>query len=323
MRNNMSYKNTSGYKKVQKKRRTRYFYLNDRGNNCEKPDALIGKGAFGTTYRMKSRIDMGIYAVKHVARSVKSEVQTLVTLFHPNIIRYFSCELKKNKSMWIIMELIGNGTTIKDILFSSAYKHRKSIMLQISKALTYLHDEKNIIHRDIKSSNIFICGNRIVLGDFGHSVCLNENRIYKPSENINGESHLVYRAPEVLNGENYNAASDMYQLGCLFLEIMTHLTMDEIVGNSDKNGWYRTTYKWLDTTEAGETFQDILQDETDFCLSCNLKTILLLLDKDPKQRPKANQIVLIFSPPFKKKIAIGRYSIHQDNIVSPVRPYSV
>lgn len=313
--------------KRKRKTKTKYIYVNSLGNKCVKSDALIGKGAFGMTYRMKNRIDCGIYAVKHVATSVESEVKTLVKLFHPNIIRYFSCEVKKNKSMWIIMELIGNGTTIKDVLYTLKYQDRRSIMVQVNKALTYLHDEKNIIHRDIKSSNVFIDGNRIVLGDFGHSVSLNDNGVYNPSKNTNGESHLVYRAPEVLNGENYNTASDMYQLGCLFLEIMTSLTMDEIVGNSDKNGWHRTTFKWLDTTEADETLQDILQDilqdETDFCLSCNFKKIILLLDKNPKQRPKAHQLLFIFSPPLKKNITKGRITNHSNKIIPSDRPYSV
>ena len=267
-------------------RSKKYSYVNAYGESCKKKDSLIGQGAFGSTYRMRNKIDRGIYAVKHVDAPVVTEVQTLVKLSHRNIVRYFSCQVWKNKSLWVIMELVGNGTTVKDVLTSFARNNRRSVFSQVTDALEYIHS-KHILHRDLKSTNIFLDGPRVVLGDFGHAVCLESNNPYTPKPDTNGRSHFVYRAPEVLAGDSYRESSDMFQLGCLFLELATTLTLDEVVGNSSKNGWTNTAKDWLKTQEAQETIEDIQETIED----SNFITLgLELLASEPQSRPTAKDV---------------------------------
>ena len=222
------------------KRRRRYSYVDAEGKICKKIAALLGKGVFGSTYRMRNRLDRGIYAIKHIEAPIAEEVRALAKLSHPGIVRYFGCEVKKSGSLWIAMELVGRGVTVKDILGSLGFKNRKSIITQLVTALAYLH-EKGIVHRDIKSGNIFVDGDRVILGDFGHAIHLEGGTPYEPKPGTRGRSHYVYRAPEVLDGSKYGMPSDMFQVGCLFLELSTTLTMDCIVGNSPATGWQKTT----------------------------------------------------------------------------------
>ena len=278
-------------KKSMKRRKSSHFYVNKEGAVCKKANAILGTGVFGSTYRMRHRIDRGIYAVKHIAAPVLKEVQALVKISHPNIVRYYSCEMRKDKTLRVVMELIGDGTTLKDVLGTFGYRHSQMIIQKVANALAYLHNI-NILHRDIKSGNIFINGEHVTVGDFGHAVTLPTNNLYDPKPQTQGRSHYAYRAPEVLKGGKYGPSSDMFQLGCVFLEIRTGIDLDTIVGNSPATGWSNTATKWLSSIEGRETIEEI-RDTTQN--TTFLATGISLLDPQPDKRPSAKQVRDILS----------------------------
>lgn len=88
---------------------------------------------------------------------------------------------------------------------------RKIIVPSLIKALHYLH-ENGWVHRDVKPENIYVLDNKIVLGDFGTSVRVsNDRRVTNQTTGRRGT--LGYTAPEVRTGYS-NIASDYFSLGC-------------------------------------------------------------------------------------------------------------
>jgi serine/threonine protein kinase len=80
------------------------------------------------------------------------------------------------------------------------------IICQLLAALEYLHDEKNVCHRDIKMKNILSDKNgNIRLVDFGLS------RYFDPTEPNMKTSCGTYRytSPEILEGKPYSQQCDI------------------------------------------------------------------------------------------------------------------
>lgn len=84
--------------------------------------------------------------------------------------------------------------------------------------MKYIHD-KNIIHRDVKPSNIFLSSeNYIKFGDFGIA------RITQSiNENICQTSigTPYYISPEICQHKPYGNKSDIWGLGCILFELLT------------------------------------------------------------------------------------------------------
>jgi serine/threonine protein kinase len=87
--------------------------------------------------------------------------------------------------------------------------------------LAFLH-ERNVRHKDIKKGNILVHQNRVLYADFGFSF----DSSNLENSTTTGPTHLTrrYAAPEVLASRDKNSASDVWSLGCVFIEIIAALT---------------------------------------------------------------------------------------------------
>ena len=87
---------------------------------------------------------------------------------------------------------------------------------QLCLALSYVHD-KQILHRDIKTQNIFIQNEHTIrIGDFGIAKGYNQN------QDLGGSliGTPLYMAPEVYNSsKKYSFRSDIWSLGCCIFEM--------------------------------------------------------------------------------------------------------
>jgi serine/threonine protein kinase len=104
--------------------------------------------------------------------------------------------------------------------FNFSWKMKLSILQDMIRGLKRLH-YANIVHQDYHSGNIFIQGIRgdkcAITGDFGISKSAIE------SSNDDNEIYgiIPYVAPEVLRGQKYTKASDIYSFGMIMWELMT------------------------------------------------------------------------------------------------------
>ena len=98
----------------------------------------------------------------------------------------------------------------------------------LSAALTYLHDS-DVRHKDIKPENILIDqSGAVILTDFGIS-----RRFAKHTSHVtNNEWKFTrkYASPEIMKGKRVNRddPSDVFSLGCVFLEMATLLLGQEL-----------------------------------------------------------------------------------------------
>uniref|UniRef100_A0A3B4T5I8 non-specific serine/threonine protein kinase n=1 Tax=Seriola dumerili TaxID=41447 RepID=A0A3B4T5I8_SERDU len=89
--------------------------------------------------------------------------------------------------------------------------------VQIAMALQYLH-ERNILHRDLKTQNIFLTKTNIIkVGDLGIARVLeNQNDM---ASTLIGTPY--YMSPELFSNKPYNHKSDVWALGCCVYEMST------------------------------------------------------------------------------------------------------
>ena len=93
-------------------------------------------------------------------------------------------------------------------------------LYQILRGLKYIHSA-NVLHRDLKPGNILINANcDLKICDFGMA------RTMTSTESNFLTEYVVtrwYRAPELLlNSCDYTAAIDVWSVGCIYMELLTH-----------------------------------------------------------------------------------------------------
>jgi serine/threonine protein kinase len=90
----------------------------------------------------------------------------------------------------------------------------------LATAVQYLHDIK-IRHRDIKPENILVHGRQVLLVDF--ELCHDWKDLSQSTTTADCGRTILYAAPEVIRHMKSNSSSDIWSLGCVFLEIITIL----------------------------------------------------------------------------------------------------
>jgi serine/threonine protein kinase len=163
-------------------------------------------------------------------------------------------------------------------------------------AIRYLH-QNNIRHEDLKPQNVLIHGDNILLTDFGFSLNFSDDSMSTTTGRPSAWT-IRYSAPEVLNFEPRNRATDIWSLGCILLEMMfgfygTSLRDLKERWKSTGNGQCSFARN-KDAVEA--RFQELLVQPPDLYVGAlkvkHLSVLIrMMLRKDRLRRPSAQQIV--------------------------------
>ena len=189
----------------------------------------IGEGSFSTVYKVQRKKDGIIYALKRVKftklnekekSNALNEIRILASINNKNIISYKEAFFDENdSSLDIVMEYADQGD-----LFQLITEHKKtkkhfteeeiwSALIQLLKGLKSLH-ELNILHRDLKSANVFLFKGGIVkLGD------LNVSKVTRKGMGYTQTGTPYYASPEVWKDKPYDSKSDIWSLGCVIYEM--------------------------------------------------------------------------------------------------------
>uniref|UniRef100_A0A9J7WWX5 non-specific serine/threonine protein kinase n=1 Tax=Cyprinus carpio carpio TaxID=630221 RepID=A0A9J7WWX5_CYPCA len=189
----------------------------------------IGEGSFGKAILVKSRTDGRQYVIKEIGISRMSnkerqesrkEVAVLANMSHPNIVQYKE-SFEESGCLYIVMDYCEGGDLFKKInnQRGTLFPEEQILdwLVQICLALKHVHDRK-ILHRDIKSQNIFLTKDgTIQLGDFGIARVLNST--VELARTCIGTPY--YLSPEICENKPYNNKSDIWALGCVLYEMCT------------------------------------------------------------------------------------------------------
>ena len=189
----------------------------------------IGQGMSGKVYKARHKKENRFYAIKKVnfneinekeRIAIQDEVNLLKQLRHPNIVTYKDSSFDSDNCLNIVMVFCEMGDMYTKIHKQKGeYFQEEQILLwvaQLCLALSYVHD-KQILHRDIKTQNIFIQNEHTIrIGDFGIAKGYNQN------QDLGGSliGTPLYMAPEVYNSsKKYSFRSDIWSLGCCVFEM--------------------------------------------------------------------------------------------------------
>ncbi|KAF2076605.1 hypothetical protein CYY_002091 [Polysphondylium violaceum] len=157
---------------------------------------------------------------------LEREIQVLKNLFnqpHNCIIRFIGIG-EKDSLLFIVTELVNGGdlgNVLYDRSFNLPWKLKIKIAKDISDGMKYLH-EKQIMHRDLKSSNLLIGKNwNIKICDFGFAKFVNNPL----SMTICGTDEFM--SPEVILGIQYSYSADVYSFGMVLIELITRNRLEE------------------------------------------------------------------------------------------------
>ena len=220
----------------------------------------LGTGGFAVVKHATHARTGETYAVKVMSISVNpeldegmtieeiaDEIRLTMSLAHPQVVRVYDFYQTK-KHVYVVMEFLRGGELLDAVMNLGHYSESNAatIMKQIFTGLVRVH-EQNITHRDLKLENIILAeeGNlsSLRIADFGLA-----RRMKTARGKLTAQcGSPAYVAPEVITGQEYTPAVDMWATGC----IMYALLCGELpFFEEDEQAMYRRTPRAQCTSRA-------------------------------------------------------------------------
>ncbi|XP_010486455.1 PREDICTED: putative serine/threonine-protein kinase [Camelina sativa] len=196
------------------------------------PTNRIGGGGYGVVFKGVLR-DGTQVAVKSLSAESKqgtreflTEINLISNIHHPNLVNLIGCCIEGNNRI-LVYEYLENNSLASALLGSRSkyvaldWSKRAAICVGTASGLAYLHEEvePQVVHRDIKASNILLDGNfSPKIGDFGLAKLFPDN-VTHVSTRVAGT--VGYLAPEYALLGQLTKKADVYSFGILVLEVIS------------------------------------------------------------------------------------------------------
>uniref|UniRef100_A0A3B3ZJZ0 Protein kinase domain-containing protein n=1 Tax=Periophthalmus magnuspinnatus TaxID=409849 RepID=A0A3B3ZJZ0_9GOBI len=188
---------------------------------------IIGEGSFGRALLVQCKNSEQKCVLKEIqlplnskSENTRREAVLLSKMSHANIVA-FRESFEDGNLLCIVMEYCSGGDLLQRIQKQQKEQFLVDDILkwfaQMCAGAKHIHD-KRVLHRDLKSKNIFLTENgTIKLGDFGSACVLNNSKAF--AQTYVGTPYYV--APEIWDNQPYNNKSDVWSLGCVLYELCT------------------------------------------------------------------------------------------------------
>ncbi|KAM0673419.1 Cell cycle serine/threonine-protein kinase cdc5/MSD2 [Gurleya vavrai] len=261
----------------------------------------LGYGAFAQCFLVRNEsnklfalkvVDHEKVKQKKILSKLKTEIEIHKQLDHPNIVKMYNY-FQDDKYTYLVLEYCENKGLDeyhkqKKKEFLETVQDQKNVnffpvisedevrkyMIQLVNALIYLHEEKKVIHRDLKLGNLFLDKeNNIKVGDFGLSSFLYDNQKKKT---VCGTPNYI--APEVLFDKElgHSFEVDVWSFGVILYTLLVGIPPFQ---KKKINEIYETIKK-MDYNFPREYSYGRYSREL----------IKILLNREPAQRPSLKQI---------------------------------
>ncbi|KAJ8261646.1 hypothetical protein GJAV_G00156680 [Gymnothorax javanicus] len=202
----------------------------------------IGSGSFGTVYKGKWHGDVAVKMLNVIAptpqqlQAFKNEVGVLRKTRHVNILLFMGYTTKPQLA--IVTQWCEGSSLYHHLhIIETKFEMIKLIDIarQTAQGMDYLH-AKSIIHRDLKSNNIFLHEDLTVkIGDFGLATVKSRWSGSHQFEQLSGS--ILWMAPEVIRLQDknpYSFQSDVYAFGIVLYELMSGALPYSNINNRDQ-----------------------------------------------------------------------------------------
>lgn len=246
----------------------------------------VGRGSFGVACLYKRMNDDSLVVLKQInlmeltkgeKEMAMNEVDVFSKLHHPNIISYYGSFIR-GETLYIEMEYADEGNLAQIISETTDYlpeRYVLNVFEQTTSAISYMHSQ-NILHRDLKTANVFLKRGIVKIGDFGISKIMN-TKVH--AQTILGTPY--YFSPEMCEGKEYDEKSDVWAMGCVLGEMCCK----------------QKTFSASNLSDLVKKIMNAQYMHLPEGYSDQLKNLLrLLMQINPKDRPTASEVLKFYVP---------------------------
>ena len=255
----------------------------------------LGKGGMGQVFLARRDGTGPLVAVKTLLQSAKPEdrrrfereADILALLSHPNTLSLIE-RGQAEGLVYLVMPAI-TGETLRELIVRSPAglppERAFDIIEQVLAGVEAIH-QVGVVHRDLKPSNIVVTLGRgaVKIIDFGIARHLDQEQAREAFRTATGaiSGSPAYVAPETIAGDQIGPRTDIYSLGCVFMEVLT--------GKAPFSAPSPYAYLREHMVGAPRTLSSAAPDRH---WSPDLEELLArMLAKDPETRPTSCQEIL-------------------------------